>query len=64
MKQGPKVNEKFSEAERAYYQAAVDAGFASGFEEIKIEDILPNIKRRVALLSHSTRHPGEGLDKA
>jgi antitoxin ParD1/3/4 len=34
------------EAERAYYQAAVDAGMASGFRETSIEDILPDIKRR------------------
>ncbi len=37
---------QYNEAERAYYQAAADAGFASGFEEIAIEDILPGIKKR------------------
>ncbi len=34
------------EAERAYYQSAVDAGMASGFRETTLEDILPDIKRR------------------
>jgi antitoxin ParD1/3/4 len=34
------------EAERAYYQAAADAGFAGEFEETAIEDILPGIKKR------------------
>jgi hypothetical protein len=63
MKNNLKVNEPFSEAERAYYQAAVDAGFASGFEEVEIEDILPNLKKRAAL-SRFVRHPGEGRDKA
>jgi antitoxin ParD1/3/4 len=34
------------EAERAYYQAAIDEGIASGFEEAEIADILPGIKKR------------------
>ena len=35
-----------NEAERAYYQSAVDAGMASGFRETSLEDILPDITRR------------------
>jgi hypothetical protein len=62
MKHGPNVTKQFGEAERAYYQAAVDEGIASGFEETEISDILSNIKKRVALLSHSIGHPGEGRD--
>lgn len=37
---------QYIEAERAYYQSAVDAGMASGFRETSLEDILPDIKRR------------------
>jgi antitoxin ParD1/3/4 len=37
---------QFNEAERVYYQAAADAGFAGEFEEIAVEDILPGIKKR------------------
>ena len=36
------------EAERAYYQSAVDAGMASGFRETTLEDILPDIKKRTS----------------
>jgi antitoxin ParD1/3/4 len=36
------------EAERTYYQAAVDVGMASGFQETEIKDILPDIKKRLA----------------
>jgi hypothetical protein len=64
MKQGPNLKEKFSEAERAYYQAAIDEGMASGFAETEIAYILPNIKKRVALLHPSAHNPGEGRDNA
>jgi antitoxin ParD1/3/4 len=36
------------EAERAYYQAAVDVGIASGFEETTVANIVPDIKKRFA----------------
>jgi antitoxin ParD1/3/4 len=36
------------EAERAYFQAAVDVGIASGFEETSVASIVPDIKKRFA----------------
>jgi hypothetical protein len=38
---------RLTEKHVAYYQAAVDAGLASGFQEVQVEDILSDVKRRV-----------------
>jgi hypothetical protein len=32
----------------AYYQVAVDLGMASGFQEVRVEDILLDVKTRFA----------------